>query len=276
VLLKLHIIILQTSHRQYLQSMIDSSTPSSSKNLIGSYICTLSFNEQIDLIMSWATQRQSRMVYVANVHMLIEAWQNSHFAGAMRSADLVTPDGAPLVWMLRLMGSKRSERVAGMDIFRATCERAAQGKISIFLLGSKPEVLDRICQRLQREFPTLKIAGVESPPFRPLGLTPNMEVVKTINSSGAGLVFVALGCPKQELWMAQHREHISAVLLGIGGVFPVYAGTLKQAPQILQKAGLEWLFRLAQEPQRLWKRYAVTIPIFIWLSLKQLWSEKMV
>jgi N-acetylglucosaminyldiphosphoundecaprenol N-acetyl-beta-D-mannosaminyltransferase len=256
--------------------MINSSDSSNSKNLIGSYICTLSFNEQINLVMSWAIQRQSRMVYVANVHMLIEAWQNSRFAGGMRSADLVTPDGAPLVWMLKLMGSKRSERVAGMDIFRATCERAAQEKISIFLLGSKPEVLNRICQRLQEEFPTLKIAGVESPPFRPLGLTPDMEVVQTINSSGAGLVFVALGCPKQELWMAQHREHISAVLLGIGGVFPVYAGTLKQAPQLLQKAGLEWLFRLVQEPQRLWKRYAITIPIFIWLSLKQLWSEKMV
>jgi N-acetylglucosaminyldiphosphoundecaprenol N-acetyl-beta-D-mannosaminyltransferase len=226
--------------------------------------------------MSWAKQRQSRMVYVANVHMLIEAWQNLLFADAMSSADLVTPDGVPLVWMLRLMGSKRSERVAGMDIFRATCEQAAQEQISVFLLGSKPEVLDRICQRLQGEFPTLKIAGVESPPFRPLGLTPDMEVVRTINNSGAGLVFVALGCPKQELWMAQHRDHIPAVLLGIGGVFPVYAGTLKQAPQLLQKAGLEWLFRLVQEPKRLWKRYAVTIPIFIWLSLKQLWSEKMV
>jgi N-acetylglucosaminyldiphosphoundecaprenol N-acetyl-beta-D-mannosaminyltransferase len=246
----------------------------SHQHLIGSPVCTLPFDEQIDLMIAWAKKRQSRMVFVANVHMLIEAWQNPDFANVMKKADLVTPDGLPLVWMLKLMGAKGAERAAGMDIFQETCKKASQAQISVFLLGSKPEILNKICQRMRTEFPILKIAGVESPPFRPLGLTPDMDMIQTINASGAGIVFVALGCPKQELWMSQHRDNIPAVMIGVGGVFPVYAGALKQTPKLIQNAGFEWLFRLMQEPRRLWKRYAVTIPIFIWLSLQQLLSQK--
>jgi N-acetylglucosaminyldiphosphoundecaprenol N-acetyl-beta-D-mannosaminyltransferase len=244
-----------------------------SRDLIGSPVCTLPFDEQINLIMNWARKCQSKMVYVANVHMLIEAWQNAHFANALKQADLVTPDGLPLVWMLKLMGANRVQRVPGMDIFLESCKKASQEQISVFLLGSKPEILDKICRRLRTEFPTLKIAGIESPPFSPLGLAPDMHLIQTINGSGAGIVFVALGCPKQELWMLQHREKIQAVMVGVGGVFPVYAGTLKEAPKLIQSTGFEWLFRLVQEPRRLWKRYAVTIPIFIWLSLQQLFSH---
>ncbi len=244
-----------------------------SRDLIGSPICTLPFDEQIDLIIAWARKSQSKMVYVANVHMLVEAWQNLHFAKAMKKADLVTPDGLPLVWMLKLMGSSRAQRVPGMKIFLESCVKASHEQISVFLLGSEPEILEKICRRLRTEFPKLKIAGIESPPFFPLGITPDMDLIQTINSSGAGIVFVALGCPKQELWMLQHREKIHAVMIGVGGVFPVYAGALKQAPKLIQNAGFEWLFRLIQEPRRLWKRYAVTIPIFLWLSLQQLFSR---
>jgi N-acetylglucosaminyldiphosphoundecaprenol N-acetyl-beta-D-mannosaminyltransferase len=245
----------------------------STLTLIDTPVCILSFDEQIDLMITWAKECQSKMVCVANVHMLIEAWQDADFADVLNQADLVTPDGLPLVWMLKSIGSNSSERVAGLDIFLATCDRAAQAQISIFLLGSKPEILDKICQRLQQEFPLLKIAGMESPPFGPLGLTPDLNLVQIINASGAGIVFVAFGCPKQELWMAQHREQIQAVSIGIGGVFSVYAGVLKQTPKFIQKSGFEWLFRLIQEPQRLWKRYFQTIPIFIWLALKQILAK---
>jgi N-acetylglucosaminyldiphosphoundecaprenol N-acetyl-beta-D-mannosaminyltransferase len=243
------------------------------RTLIGSPICALPFDEQINIIMAWAEEYQGRMVYVANVHMLIEAWGNLRFADAMRKADLVTPDGLPLVWMLKLMGANKAERVPGMDIFRNTCELASRAQISIFLLGSKPETLEKICQRLRAEFPLLKIAGTESPPFRQISLIEEQTMLQTINDSGAGIVFVALGCPKQELWMLQYREKIQAVMIGVGGVFPVYAGTLKEAPKLIQNTGFEWLFRLLQEPKRLWKRYAVTIPVFIWLSLQQLLSQ---
>lgn len=243
------------------------------QHLIGTPVYTLSFEEQINLMITWAKNCQSKVVCVANVHMLIEAWQNSQFASVLKNADLVTPDGMPLVWMLKLMGEKRSQRVAGMDIFRAVCEQASTAQISIFLLGAKPDVLDKICKRLNKEFPQLKIAGMESPPFRPLGNTPDMDVIQTINASGARIVFVALGCPKQELWMSQHQNKIQAVMIGVGAVFPIYARVLKQAPKFIQNTGFEWLFRLIQEPRRLWKRYITTIPIFIWLMLKQIYFK---
>jgi N-acetylglucosaminyldiphosphoundecaprenol N-acetyl-beta-D-mannosaminyltransferase len=242
--------------------------------LISTPICILSFDEQIDLMITWAKNCQSKIVCVANVHMLIEAWQDANFASILKQANLVTPDGLPLVWMLKSIGSNSSERVAGLDIFLAICDRAAQAQISIFLLGSKPEILEKICHRLKQEFPLLKIAGMEAPPFAPLETSPDMKMVHTINTSGAGIVFVALGCPKQELWMAQHREQIQSVKIGIGGVFSVYAGELKQTPKFIQKTGFEWLFRLIQEPRRLWKRYIYTIPVFIWLALKQILTRK--
>jgi N-acetylglucosaminyldiphosphoundecaprenol N-acetyl-beta-D-mannosaminyltransferase len=237
-------------------------------------ICNLSFDRQIDAIVNWARDRQSKMVCVANVHMLIEARQNSDLAKVLRHAALVTPDGIPLVWMLKLMGAKQAQRVAGMDILLATCQRAAQAQISIFLLGSTPDVLGKIHQRLTTEFPRLKIAGTNSPSFGSIDPTVDLNTIQIINNSGAGIVFVALGCPKQELWMAKYQDKIQAVTIGIGGVFPVYAGTLKHAPKFIRSAGFEWLFRLIQEPRRLWKRYASTIPIFIWLALKQIVKNK--
>lgn len=244
------------------------------QDLIFTPVSTLTFDDQINLMLSWAKQKQSRMICVANVHMLVEAWKDTHFASLLKQADLVTPDGMPLVWMLKLLGYKQAQRVAGMDIFQAVCQQAAMEKVSIFLLGSSPEVLTKISQRLKTEFPALQIAGTESPPFRPLAPTADMGMVQTINESGAGILFVALGCPKQELWMAQHKDKIQSVMIGVGGVFPVYAGILKETPKLMQNLGLEWLFRLLQEPKRLWKRYATTIPIFIWLMLKQIVFSK--
>lgn len=240
-----------------------------SQNLIVTPVSILSFDEQINLIIDWANKSLSKMVCVSNVHMLVEAWQNSHFADVLKDADLVTPDGMPLVWMMKMLGYKQAQRVAGMDIFQAVCKHAQTNQISIFLLGSETHVLDKISQRLRTEFPNLKIAGTESPPFRPLSSTADMDMVKAVNASGAKILFVALGCPKQELWMAQHRDKIQAVMVGVGGVFPVYAGVLKETPKFMQVSGLEWLFRLSQEPRRLWKRYATTIPIFTWLMIKQ-------
>jgi len=242
----------------------------SSQNLIVTPVSGLAFDAQIDLMIDWASKSLSKMICVANVHMLVEAWQNSHFADVLKNADLVTPDGMPLVWMMKMLGHKQAERVAGMDIFQAVCKQAEANQISIFLLGSETHVLEKMSQRLQTEFPNLKIAGTESPPFRPLSNTADMDMVQTVNDSGAKILFVALGCPKQELWMAQHRDKIQAVMIGVGGVFPVYAGVLKETPRFMQVSGLEWLFRLSQEPRRLWKRYATTIPIFIWLMIKQI------
>ncbi|NET39375.1 MAG: WecB/TagA/CpsF family glycosyltransferase [Cyanothece sp. SIO1E1] len=239
-------------------------------NVVGSPVTALSREDQIKVISSWAKERLSRFVCVANVHMLMEAYWHHDLGNVLERADLVTPDGMPLVWMMRLMGARHQDRVAGMDILLGLCETASSEGTSVFFVGSRPEILERMRVRLKAEFPDLQIAEMKPLPFRPLTQLEDAALVKQINESGAGLVLVSLGCPKQEHWMAQHEGQIQAVMVGIGGVFPVYAGIHKRAPQWIRELGFEWLYRLVQEPQRLWGRYRSTIPPFIWLALKQL------
>jgi N-acetylglucosaminyldiphosphoundecaprenol N-acetyl-beta-D-mannosaminyltransferase len=202
--------------------------------------------------------------------MLMEAYWHRAFARVLESADLVTPDGMPLVWMLRLLGFPQQDRVAGMDLFLQLCDRASQENLRVFFLGSHSAVLERMHQRLRREFPDLSIVGMEPLPFRPLTPTEDRELVQRIRDRQTQIIFLALGCPKQENWMARHSHQLSAVTLGVGAVFPVYAGLHKRAPEWVRQVGLEWLYRLIQEPRRLWKRYAKTIPPFVWLASQQL------
>jgi N-acetylglucosaminyldiphosphoundecaprenol N-acetyl-beta-D-mannosaminyltransferase len=244
------------------------------KNVIGFPVTALPFDEQITLMLQWAEKRLSKVVCVANVHMLMEAHSNPKFAEMLLDADLVTPDGMPLVWLMNWMGVRQQDRVAGMDILMALCRQAASAGMSVFFLGSDPETLERMRYRLERDFPTLKIAGMEPLPFRPLTSEEDSVVIQKINACGAGLVLVSLGCPKQEIWMNQHKGKIRAVMLGLGGAFPVYAGLRKWAPIWVRNAGLEWLYRLVQEPRRLWKRYFGTIPPFIYLAIKQVLAER--
>lgn len=179
----------------------------------------------------------------------------------------------PLVWMMRLLGARYQNRVAGMDIFLALCELAQTLNMSVFFVGSQTEILSRMQDRLKKEFPKLKIAAMEPLPFRPLTETEDQQLIQKINSSGAGIVLVSLGCPKQENWMAQHKGKVDSVMIGLGGVFPVYAGIKKWAPRIVRDLGLEWLYRWLQEPRRLWRRYTTTIPPFVLLASKQLLSS---
>jgi N-acetylglucosaminyldiphosphoundecaprenol N-acetyl-beta-D-mannosaminyltransferase len=204
--------------------------------------------------------------------MLMEAYWNRHFAKVLQKADIVSPDGMPLVWMLRLMGIHNQDRVAGMDVFVNLCRLASINNVRVFFLGSTPEVLNSMKNKLQQEFPLLSIAGTEALPFRPLTTEEDKALVEKIDSSNAGLVFVCLGCPKQENWIAEHKDKINGVMIGVGAVFAVYAGLQKRAPSIIRQLGLEWLYRLIQEPRRLWKRYGTTIPPFVYLAIKQLLS----
>lgn len=241
--------------------------------VLNSPITSLCLEEQIFLMLKWARTRESRSVCLANVHMIMEAYWNQNFAQVLKSADLVSPDGMPLVWMLRKLGISDQNRVAGMDVFLNLCELAQQSRISVFFLGSQTEILEKIKQRLTREFPALQVAGMEALPFRPLAdvmKTEDEEVVDKINKSGAGLLFVCLGCPKQEFWISRHRGKIKAVMIGLGAVFPTYAGIYRHAPRYIRELGLEWLYRLCQEPSRLWNRYSQTIPPFVYLALKQI------
>lgn len=239
-------------------------------NVIGSPVTALLFESQIGLIFEWAMNKVSKFVCVANTHMLIEAYRNTEFSAVLHNADIVTPDGMPLVWMLRLMGARTQNRAAGMDILLSICKLAPLRDISVFFLGSEAKILGQMRKKLEREFPNLRIAGMEPLPFRPLTRAEDEEIVQKINDSGAAIVLVALGCPKQEYWMDRHKDKIQAVMIGLGGAFPVYAEVQKRAPCWMRNLGSEWLYRLIQEPLRLWHRYSSTIPIFIGLALKQL------
>ena len=245
------------------------------QSVIGFPVTAEPFSRQIDTMLGWAHQRLSKVVCVANVHMLIEAKAHDGFARVLHQADMLTPDGMPLVWVTSRLRKRKQDRVAGMDILLSLCEKAAQEDLSLFFLGSTPDVLWGMEQRLKKNFPTLKIAGMVSPPFRPLTREEDEALVQEINDSGASMVLVSLGCPKQEKWMDNHKGQVQAVMIGLGGVFPIFAGEKKWAPVWVQKSGLEWLFRLAQEPGRLWKRYAETIPLFLVLAFKQIIKVKL-
>ncbi len=243
--------------------------PLPTQSVIGFPISALPFHSQVQVIMNWARASRSKVVCVSNVHMVMEGHWDSQFAQVLRRADLLTPDGMPLAWMTGLMKGQPQERVAGMELMSALCEQAQQKDIGLFFLGSTPKMLAQMRQNLSKDYPNLRISGMFSPPFRPLSEEEDQQIVKTINESGAKIVFISLGCPKQERWMSAHKEQVKAVMVGVGGAFPVCAGTKRWAPAWVRNYGMEWLYRLMQEPKRLWKRYAFTIPPFVWLAFKQ-------
>lgn len=231
--------------------------------VIGVPVTALSFKDHVNRICRWATrERAGRVVCVANVHMLVEARRHRRFHALLRRADMVTPDGMPLVWVMRASRARRQRRVAGMDLLPALCAAAERRSIPVYFLGSTPEVLSRIRDRLRQEHPRLVVVGMESPPFRPLSEDEDDALVQRINSSGARILFVSLGCPKQERWMTSHRTRVDAVMVGVGAAFPVYAGAERRAPRWMRYLGLEWAFRLVREPGRLWRRYLVTNFLF--------------
>ncbi|MEW6676747.1 MAG: WecB/TagA/CpsF family glycosyltransferase [Pseudomonadota bacterium] len=206
---------------------------------------------------------------ICNVHVVVTANQDAAYLEIINGADMATPDGAPVAWALRRQGFNDQPRISGPDVMWALCARCAQEGLPIFCYGSTDSTLNLLAARLSVAFPTLQIA-VESPPFRPLSPEEDAEAISRINASGAGLVFVGLGCPKQERWMAEHRHKIQAVMLGVGAAFDFHAGTVARAPAWFRNNGLEWLHRLFSEPKRLWKRYLLTNTAFVIGLTKQL------
>lgn len=215
------------------------------------------------------------MVCICNVHSVVRAWQETEFGRVVNEADMATPDGAPVAWMLRRLGHAGQQRINGPDLMWRYCEQAQLRGEPIFFYGGTEETLARMRLMLLAAFPGLKIMGAISPPFRALTPDEDATIVDQINASGAGVVFVSLGCPKQELWMAAHRGRVHAVMIGVGAAFDFHAGTTRRAPRWMQNSGLEWLHRLLSEPRRLGKRYFVTNSLFIFAAAKQLLIMKM-
>ncbi|MQY51038.1 WecB/TagA/CpsF family glycosyltransferase [Rhodocyclus tenuis] len=241
--------------------------------VIGAPIDALHWSDALQRIATWANARESRYVCICNAHSVVTAGQDARFATIIANADMATPDGAPVAWMLRKLGFAGQQRINGPDLMWKYCAEAAQREEAIFLYGSSATTLAILQTRLQTAHPGLRIAGAISPPFRPLSAAEDATDVARINASGAGTVWVSLGCPKQEAWMAAHRGQIQAVMIGVGAAFDYHAGTLPRAPLWMQQRGLEWLHRLLSEPRRLWKRYLLTNTLFILGALKQLVSH---
>lgn len=233
-------------------------------------IDALTWEYALACISNWAAKRESRYVCICNVHSVVTTGQDSDFGRVVAEADMATPDGFPIAWMLRRLGFCSQQRINGPDLMWKYCELAASRSEGIFLFGGRPDTLTLLQTRLLGTFPGLKISGTLSPPYRALTVEKDNAVVEMINSSGAGTVWVSLGCPKQEKWMAAHRGSINAVMIGVGAAFDYHAGTISRAPKWMQNAGLEWLHRLASEPTRLWKRYLITNTLFILRATKQL------
>ena len=229
----------------------------------------LSLAEATEQVLAWAQAEESRTVCAANVHMVMEAYDDPAFGAMVNGADLVTPDGMPLVWALRLLGLRGQTRVCGPDLTLEVCRLASERGIPVGFYGAREKVLEALTARLQQKFPGLSIAYAQSPPFRPPDETEQRATLLAIQTSGTRILFVGLGCPRQERWIAQHRGQIPAVMLGVGAAFDFHAKAIRQAPRWMQRSGLEWVFRLAMEPRRLWKRYFKHNPRYMALLAAQ-------
>ena len=235
----------------------------SSTHILGVRVDATSYTQASELVSTWAKDEVSRMVCIANVHMLMTAYDDDAFRSVLQAADLVTPDGMPLVWTLRRMGYKNQGRVYGPTLTKKLLPLLTEAGLPVGFLGSTPGVIDRLQSRISQEHPQIKLVYAYSPPFRALTIQENTDIVAAINRSGARVMFVGLGCPKQELWMHAHLGEVKAVMLGVGAAFDYLAGVKPQAPLWVQRFGMEWFFRLVTEPKRLWKRYLVHNPRFV-------------
>jgi N-acetylglucosaminyldiphosphoundecaprenol N-acetyl-beta-D-mannosaminyltransferase len=239
-------------------------------NILGVEVSATTMEITLRTIEAWIARHESHYVCVTGVHGVMESWRDEELRHIHNTAGLVTADGMPLVWLGRLMGFRQMERVYGPDLMLMVCERSAKQGYCQFFYGGTPGVAEKLASRLQSRFPGLQVAGVYSPPFRALTPEEDEAVIERINAAQPDIVWVGLSTPKQERWMSEHWGRLNApVLIGVGAAFDFHAGFKRQAPHWMQQSGLEWLFRLAMEPRRLWRRYLINNPWFLWLVLLQ-------
>jgi N-acetylglucosaminyldiphosphoundecaprenol N-acetyl-beta-D-mannosaminyltransferase len=245
-----------------------------SRSILGMRVDATSYRDAADRVLGWAKVGGPRSVCVAAVSTVMAARDDPAFRAWVDTADLVTPDGMPLVWGLRWLGLPHASRVYGPELMSVILSRAAAEGIPIALVGGTPDVLNRLTTRTMAEFPGLRIAYRYSPPFGAPSHDEDVRIAEGISSSGAKIVFIGLGCPKQERWMARQRRNVDGVMLGVGAAFDFLAGAKPQAPPILRRSGLEWLFRLVTEPRRLAGRYLRQNPRFALLFAQQLLVDR--
>lgn len=240
---------------------------------VGVSVCEL--EQATNAVLAAAEQRQPSIVSCFSVHALVTASDEPALNAKANSFEMITADGQPVRWALNLLHQSRlNRRVCGRALVESVCEAAAARGVSIYLYGGKPEVIEPLQASLRQRFPGLMIAGAESPPFRELTPEEDRAVIERINDSGAGVVLLGLGCPKQDHFAFAHRPQIRAVQICVGAVFDFFAGSQPVAPQWMQSAGLEWLFRLSSEPRRLFGRYARTNTAYFMKLFRSLLSPR--
>jgi N-acetylglucosaminyldiphosphoundecaprenol N-acetyl-beta-D-mannosaminyltransferase len=237
-------------------------------------ISVRSFAESINQVERWASEKtRTRLVTFTNVHMLTEGYRSPTFHMIHGKMDLNCPDGMPLVWLGRLHG-KQVTRVCGPEFMLAFCANAAHGSLRHFFYGGKDGIAERLIDKLKIQNPLLQVAGYYAPPFRAISSEEDTLIVNQINDSGADIVWVSLGCPKQEIWIHEHRDKLHApVLIAVGLAFDIIAGEKTRAPKFLRDVGLEWLYRLMQEPARLGNRYLKSNSLFLYMLFLSVFSR---
>lgn len=234
-------------------------------NVLGIKVNAIDYDGAVAKIMAAAIAGQGFGVAAQPVHGVMTGVLNPDYGYRLNHLDLVVPDGQPVRWALNLLYDVGlNERVYGPTLMLKLCERAAQDHIPIYLYGSRPEVLAALPSRLQQQFPNLIIAGIKPSDRRQVSEPEQEAIIESIRATGAKLVFVGLGCPRQEIWAYENRDRLSMPAIAVGAAFDFHAGLIPQAPPWMQTRGLEWLFRLSQEPQRLWRRYLLLNPLYIW------------
>jgi N-acetylglucosaminyldiphosphoundecaprenol N-acetyl-beta-D-mannosaminyltransferase len=239
-------------------------------NILGVGVSVINIEMALRTIEGWIARRERHYVCVTPAHMIMDCYHQPVLKRITNHSGLTTPDGMSIVWLLRLKGHHHVKRVYGPDLMLALCERSRQLGYRHFFYGGAPGVVDELEINLLARFPGMRVAGTYTPPFRPLTVEEDQEVVDRIISSQADIVWVGISSPKQERWMAEHVNRLnSPVLIGVGAAFDFLSGRKKQAPRWMQRCGLEWFFRLTMEPRRLWPRYR-QYPKFSLLILAQL------
>ena len=237
-------------------------------NILGVGVSAIDMKMALATIEEWIERRDKHYVCVTGVHGIVESWRDPALRGVHNRAGMVTPDGMPLVWLSWAMGQRHVRRVYGPDLMLAVCERS-QG-YRHFLYGATPEVMRKLTENLRARFPKIQIVGTYCPPFRAQTSSEDEYVTNLINAAAPDIVWVGLGAPKQERWMAEHSGRLNAsALIGVGAAFDFHAGVKRQAPKLIRQSGFEWLFRLAAEPRRLWRRYLLGNSLFVFLMLLQ-------
>ena len=238
--------------------------------VLGTQIANLDYDGVEQVVSEWVDRKESQYVAIAPVHSMVEGVLHKSHRESLEHSGLNTADGMPVVWAQQLLGHKKASRVYGPTLMMHLLERANKEGWRVGFYGGAPEALAILVDKLRLRFPKLKVACSISPPFRKLSEEEDADMVKQINDSDPQLLFIGLGCPKQERWMYEHKDRLNTVQLGVGAAFSFHAGQVKQSPAFLQKIGMEWFFRLMCEPRRLFKRYATTNPIYVFLLGVQL------